>query len=299
VASRAIPVRSHHPLRGLLLFNLGLMLFACMDVTNKYLTASFDVPLIAACRYIGHILLMLAFVAPRHGVEMVRTRRTGLVWFRGFCLAVSSLCVLLAFQRMPVAETSAIVFLAPILVVIAAGPLLGEKIGPLGWIGALLGFAGVLLIVRPGGGLDALGVLFALGCCVAAASYNLLSRLLAPTESTIAMLFYTALAGSILFGALLPWFWLDHAPTLLQGALLAALGVIGGVGHFLFTAAFRDAPASILSPMSYLQLLWVSLLGWLVFGHVPDAISLCGIAIIGASGVVVAFKYRPPSEEAS
>ena len=77
------------------------------------------------------------------------------------------------------------------------------------------------------------------------------------------------------------------------------LGVMGGVGHFLFTAAFRDAPASILSPMNYLQLLWVALLGWLVFDHIPDAPSLVGMAVIGASGVMVALKSRQPTEEAA
>jgi drug/metabolite transporter (DMT)-like permease len=288
-----------HPLRAVLLFNLGLVLFACMDVTNKYLTAQFDVPLIAACRYIGNILLMLAFVAPKQGLRMVQTQRTGLVWFRGACLAMSTLFVGLAFQRMPVAETSAIVFLSPILVVVAAGPLLGERAGRLGWASAALGFLGVLLIVRPGSGLDPLGVLSALGCMTVVTAYNLLSRLLAASERTIALLFYTALAGSLIFGATLPWFWADHVPTPMEGVLLASLGVMGGVGHFLFTAAFRDAPASVLAPMSYLQLLWVALLGWIVFDHIPDAPSLLGMAIIGASGVMVALKSRQPTEEAA
>lgn len=292
-------MNSAHPIRGLLLFNLGLLLFACMDVTNKYLTMHFDVPLIAACRYVGNLALMLAILAPRQGREMVRTQRTGLVWFRALCLASSSLFVLLALQRMPVAETSAIVFLAPMLVVVAAGPLLGERVGWLGWAGTLLGFLGVLLIVRPGSGLDAIGVICALICCLAVTGYNLLSRSLAASERTISLLFYSALAGSILFGAALPWFWFDQVPTLFQCALLASLGIIGGLGHFLFTAAFRDAPASLLGPLSYLQLLWVSLLGWLVFDHIPDTLSLLGICIIGASGVLVALKPRGRIEEAA
>ena len=297
MADAVPPLKARHPLRGLLLFNFGLMLFACLDTTNKYLTSVFDVPLIAACRYIGNVLLMLAIVAPRNGQAMVRTRRTWLVWVRGLCLAVSSLFVLLSLQRMPVAETTAILFLAPIIVEIAAGPLLGEKIGWLGWTGALLGFFGVLLVVRPGGGLDPVGVVLALCACMLVTGYNLLSRLLATSESTMALLFYSAVAGTILFSATLPWFWFEQTPTLLQAGLLAVIGLFGGLGHFLFTAAFRDAPASILSPLSYVQLLWVSLLGWLVFGHVPDAISLLGIAIIGASGVLVALKSRRPAEE--
>ncbi len=288
---------SANTLRALLLFNCGLMLFACMDVTNKYLVASFEVPVIAACRYGGNLLLMLALVAPRQGQAMVRTQRTGLVWIRALCLCASTVFVVLAFERMPVAETSAIVFLTPILMALAAGPLLGEQIGWKGWAAALLGFLGVMLIVRPGSGLDTVGVLLALGCAGMSASYNLLSRLLASTETTMAMLFYTALAGTIVFGAVLPWFWFDQAPSALEMLLLASLAVYGALGHFLLTAAFRDAPASLLGPVSYLQLLWVALLGWMVFDQLPDALGLVGMVIIGASGVLVTLRSRRVPEE--
>ncbi len=288
---------SVHPLRALLLFNAALVLVACMDVTNKYLVASFDVPLLAACRYAGHLLLMLAFVAPRHGMAMVQTQRTGLVWIRALCLCATTALGVLALSRMPVAETSAIVFLTPILMALAAGPLLGERIGWKGWAAAMLGFLGVLVIVRPGSGLDSVGVAFALGCALAATSYNLLSRLLAPTEGTMAMLFYAALAGTILFGAITPWFWPERPPSAFEALLLASLAINGAIAHFLITAAFREAPASLLGPVSYLQLLWVTLLAWMVFGQIPDGVSMIGMAIIGASGVLVTLKSRRPLDE--
>ena len=119
-----------HPVRAILLFNLGLFLFACLDTANKYLTGSFDVPLVVAARYIGNCLLMLAFVAPSRAraQEMFRSQRTGLVWIRGACLATASLLLAMALKRMPVAETSAIAFLAPVIVVVAAGPILGEHV---------------------------------------------------------------------------------------------------------------------------------------------------------------------------
>lgn len=288
---------SPHPVRALLLFNCGLVLFACMDVTNKYLVESYDVPLIAACRYIGNLLLIVALFAPRHGREMLKTRRTGIVWLRGLCLCASTVLAVLAFQRMPVAESAAIIFLTPILMALAAGPMLGELIGWKGWTAAVLGFAGVLLIVRPGSGLDAVGVILALACAVMATSYNLLSRLLGPSENTAALVFYAALTGTLVFGALLPWFWLDHAPGALDMLLLGSLAVYSTLAHYLLTIAFRDAPASLLGPVSYVQLLWVSLLGWLVFGDFPDAVSLLGMAIIGASGVLVTFRRRSRPEE--
>jgi drug/metabolite transporter (DMT)-like permease len=214
---------------------------------------------------------------------------------RAASLAIVSLLLGLALQRMPVAETTAINFLSPMLVVLLARPVLGERIGALGWMAAVTGFVGVLLIARPGNGLDAEGVTFALCAVGASVTYQLLSRVLVSTERTVALLFYTALIGAIGFGIFLPWFWTRETPTLLEVLLFLSLGICGGLGHFLYTAAYRHAPASLLAPMNYLQLLWAGLLGWLVFGHVPDPLSILGMCVVAASGVMIAFKSRPPT----
>ncbi|HEX8302992.1 DMT family transporter [Sphingomonas sp.] len=282
------------PLRGVFLFTLGLLLFACMDTTIKYLTGFYDVPVVVAARYIGNLLLMAALLGPRYGATLIRTKRTGLTVVRALCLASASLLVGIALQRMPVAETTAINFLAPTLVVLAAGPLLGERIGWMGWASALIGFGGVLLIVRPSSGLDAVGVACALLAVSANAGYQLLSRVLVATERTMALLFYTALTGSIIFGLIAPWFWSGRVPSLFEAALFASLGVYGGLGHFLITVAYRHAPASLLAPVNYLQLLWAGLLGWIIFGHSPDRLSLLGMAIVAASGAAVALRSRRP-----
>lgn len=289
----------HHPVRGAVLCVMALALFACMDTITKYLAQTHPVPLIVAARYLGNLVLMLGFLVPAHGRQMVRTRRTGLVWVRGVCLAVASLLIGFALERMPVAEMTAILFLSPILLVLAAGPVLGERVGWVGWAATLAGFAGVMLIARPGSGLVATGVIFVLGAVATNLCYQLLSRVLAASESTFALLFYTALAGSILYGLAVPWFLEDRAPSLLEIALFAGLGLFGGVGHYLFTAAFRHAPASLLAPLNYVQLLWAGLLGWLVFGHVPDAVSLLGMAIVAGSGVAVALRTRRPPAKRS
>lgn len=286
---------AHHPVRGALLCVTALLLFACMDTTTKFLAERHEIPLIMAVRYLGNLLLMVLLLGPTHGRRMVETQRTGWVLVRAACLALASLLVGLALQRMPVAETTAITFLAPILLVVVAGRVLNERVGWIGGLATVLGFAGVLLIARPGSGLAPVGVAFALGAVAANLGYQLLSRVLAATERTVALLFYTALTGSIFFGLGSPWYLEDRAPTLLDIALLGSLGVYGGLGHFLFTAAFRDAPASLLAPLNYLQLLWAGLLGWLVFGHVPDRLSLLGMAVIAGSGVMVALKTRRPS----
>ncbi|HEY6817002.1 MAG TPA: DMT family transporter [Croceibacterium sp.] len=287
----------HHPVRGAMLCIASLALFACMDTTTKYLTQTHEVPLIIAVRYLGNLLLMAAFLGPTHGRQMIRTQRTGLVWVRAFCLALASLLIGLALERMPVAEMTAITFLSPILLVAVAGRVLGERVGWVGWAATLGGLAGVMLIVRPGSDIVASGAVFVLAAVLLNLAYQLLSRTLAASENTFALLFYTALAGSALYGLALPWFLEDRAPSLREAVLFASLGVYGGVGHFLFTAAFRYAPASLIAPLNYVQLLWAGLLGWLAFGYVPDAQSLLGMAIVAASGVLVALKTRRPPEK--
>jgi drug/metabolite transporter (DMT)-like permease len=194
----------------------------------------------------------------------------------------------LALRLMPVAETLAIVYLSPFLVMMLAIPLLGERVGPVGWTCAAIGFLGVLLVVRPGAGLAPLGVAFALANAGCATGYHLLTRHLASSESTVALLHQTALVGSVIFCVLAVGSLDGLRVGAVDLATMALLGVLTTVGHFLFTAAYRDAPASMLAPISYLHLFWAGGLGWLVFGHVPDSVSLVGMALVCASGGLVA-----------
>jgi drug/metabolite transporter (DMT)-like permease len=292
-AAQAAPdmgLTANRPLLGVLLVVAATALFACLDTANKMLVTDYNVPLVAAIRYIGHSILMIALLGPMRGREMVTTERTGLVIVRALCLVVATFFAGLALQRMPVAETVSIIYLSPIIVALLARPLLGETIGPIGWVAAIAGFAGVLLIVRPGGGLDPLGVGFVLCNVAVTVAYFLLSRVLARTERTLALLFYSALTGSICFGIALPWTLYGHAPTPLQIGLFLSLGVSAGLGHYCFTAAYRFAPASVLAPINYLHLVWAGVLGWLVFGHVPEALTILGMAVVAAAGVAVALR---------
>lgn len=283
---------AHHPLRGVLLFMAGIFLFACMDTVTKYLTARYEAPVVVAIRYIVHCLLMVMVLAPSQGRKLVRTQRTGMVLVRAACLAFGSLFFALALQRMPVAEASAVVFLSPLLVVLAAGLWLDERVGLTGWVAAIAGFGGVLLIAHPGAGLDAMGIVFALFAAVLTASYQLLSRLLAPTEQTLPMLFYTGLIGAIGYGLSLPWFWGGEPATPWILLLFLSIGTLASVGHFLYTAAHRHAPASVLAPLQYVQLAWAGLLGWLAFSHVPDRLSILGMAVVASAGTLVAVRSR-------
>lgn len=282
----------NHSLTGALLFVGGLFLFACMDTTVKFLVSHYPVPVVAALRYIVHALLMVVLLGPSQGRLMVQTERTGWVMVRAACLAGATFFMGLALQRMPVAETTAIVFLSPLVVVLIAGPVLNEKVGALDWVAALVGFLGIMLIARPGGDLDTIGIAYALFAVAVMTGYQLLSRILVTTERTVSMLFYAAMFGSILFGLTLPWFWEGPLPPWEHQLLFLLVGACGGMGHFLFTAAYHQTEASALAPLMYAQLLWAGLLGWLVFGHVPDAWSVLGMFIVAGCGALCGIQQH-------
>ncbi|MEF2277289.1 DMT family transporter [Deinococcus sp. YIM 134068] len=286
----ARPTRS--PLRGVLLYCVALLLFACLDTATKYLTTYYPVPLVSWSRYALQLVLMTAVLAPTVGRQIALPTRPAPVVLRSLCLVLTSIFVGLALRRLPVAEASAIVFLSPLLVVLLAGPLLGERLTPGRAALAGLGFVGVLLIARPGGNLDALGVFFALLGAASNTGYQLLSRVLS-AEPPLTLLFNSALVGVLTLGPLLPFFWKGPPLTPLYAGLFLALGLMAGLGHFLLTLGFRYAPASLISPVTYLQLVWAGLLGWLVFRHIPDALSLCGMAVIAGAGVATVVTGRP------
>jgi drug/metabolite transporter (DMT)-like permease len=278
--------------KGVALVSAAVFLFALSDVIGKHLAMLYAVPFILAVRYLINLGLLAVLLGPRHGAGLWRTNRTGLVVVRGLCLAAGSLSMVLALRVMPVGETAAIVYLSPFLVMLIAGRFMGETVSPLGWIAAVCGFAGVLLIVRPGSGLDPVGValsLFNAGCATA---YNLLTRVLARTETMTAMVFNTALVGALVFVTLALFTLGGPVPGWEDAMVMAALGVTATAGHFLFTAAYREAPASVLAPVNYLHLVWAGLLGWVVFAHVPDGWALCGMVAVVLSGVAMAMGAR-------
>jgi drug/metabolite transporter (DMT)-like permease len=282
--------KNSQALRGIFYVLAAVLVFASMDTAGKYLMTKFNVPLVAAVRYGVNLLLLTTIMMPQHGRDLWKTKRTGLVALRGASLAAATYFAGLALQRMPVGETVAILYLQTFGVLLAAGYFLGERVRLVGWIAATVGFSGVLLIARPGGSLPPPGVAFALIAAAVSVIYILLSRKLASTESTMAMLFYAAIVGTILFGAMLFLKWQTFTFTWMDSMLLFFMGAASLTGHFLFTAAYRHAPASILAPFSYFHIAIAVALGWLVYQHVPDGWTMVGIAMISGSGAVVALQ---------
>jgi drug/metabolite transporter (DMT)-like permease len=291
-----MPHSQTNPTHGVALVCVAVFLFALADVVTKHLAMRYPVPLVVAVRYLVNLALLAAVLWPRHRAALWRTSRTWLVILRALCLAAASLTMGLALRVMPMGETVAIVYLAPFIVMLLAVPLLGERVSWIGWLAACTGFIGVLLIARPGGGLDPWGVALALVNACFGAAYHLLTRFLARTETTIALLFHTALVGSVVFWAMVIMAPVaDRAmalPGVLDMGLMGLLGALAAGGHFLFTAAYRHAPASLLAPVNYLHLVWAAGLGWLFFGQIPAGWSLLGIAMVALAGVAVALRSQ-------
>jgi drug/metabolite transporter (DMT)-like permease len=281
-----------HAWRGVLLVVCAGLFFIGNDTTTKHLAQTVNVPFIIFVRYAVNLVLTVAIFTPIEGKSFMRTNRTGLVVFRGACLAVASFFLALSLKRMQVAEVTAMVFLAPMLVVLVAGPVLGERVAKLDWLAAILGFSGVMLIARPGGDVDFVGLVYMSITVAVSVVYLLLSRILSKTESNSALTFYGALAGTLAFSIFLPWSYQGLPGSVIDFVLLLGLGVLAGLGHYLLTSAFRYANASVLAPLQYLQMLWAGVLGFLVFGNVPSQLSLLGLTIIAVSGAIIALKAK-------
>lgn len=281
-----------HQVVGILLMLSATLAFAVGDVATKHLVLAHDILLIAALRYGVNLALLAGWLLPTRGLAVLQVRRPRLVLLRALCLAAATVTMGLALRLMPVGETVAILYLAPFLVLALSGRVLGEPATRAGWIAVATGFLGVLLILRPGAGLDLLGVGFALmnACC--ATAYILLSRKLAQTETTESLLLHTAWVGTLIFTALTLARGTGPLP---QGAniwITLALGVLATLGHALFTRAFRFAPVSVLAPVNYLHLVWAALLGLLVFSHQPTGLTILGMGLVILGGVVGAIAGR-------
>ncbi len=278
---------SHPPLRGILLIMAAVAMFAMMDSIAKYLARFYPVPGIVWSRYAFHLLFVVLILGPRWRGQLLRTSRLGLQVLRGFLLAASSMFFFSALKFLPLAEASSITFIAPILVTLAGSIVLKERVEPARWLAVCGGFIGVLIVIRPGGEAFRPAALLALCTAVCFASYAVLTRKMAGLENPYTTIFYSGLVGTVVLAVVLPFAWSAPA-TPGHAALLALMGLLGGGSHLVLIKAYEHAPASRLAPFSYTQLVWVLIMGYLVFGDFPDHWSLVGIAVIAASAIYIA-----------
>ncbi len=242
-------------------------------------------------RYAGQMAAVTPYALHRAGPDFWRTRHPRMQLVRSAMLVVATLSFFGALRYLPLAEGSAISSLTPVVVVLLSPWILGERPGRARIGAALAGFAGVLLLVRPGSAVFHPAALLLFVTAVSNALYALLTRRL-PGDSPYTTLFYSALVGTLVLTPMLPFAVIPHVWTWKNAGLFVLLGVFAGVGHGLLTRAFLRAPASLLAPFAYLQVLWATVYGLLVFDQFPDAWSLAGMAVIAASGVALAWQER-------
>lgn len=288
VSAIASPPPAFRPLLAFALLMAAQLLFTLLDATGKGLSEDMGIPLIALARHGGQVVLMLLVLGPRLGRSLFRTRHPWLQLGRGLTLAGFTLFFFSALFRLPQAEATAINFIAPFVVMLLAGRVLGETVTRARWVGATAGFLGMLAIVRPGTALDPLGIVFALLTVVCNVAFQLLTRRLATADSVFTTMFLSALLGIGVSFCVLPWqgAWGGWPQDLdaMQVALLLSMGVTGGVSQWCLIRAYYWSTASFVAPLVFLQMLWATASGWCFFGQLPDAISLLGMLVIALSG---------------
>jgi drug/metabolite transporter (DMT)-like permease len=279
---------------GLMVLAVGL--FSGLDTAAKFLSTQKGLPIaeIVWARFVGQFVLLLVFV-PLLGVMSAKalftTNRLGLQLTRSVLMVGTTAFNFLALKYLRLDQTITIVFLAPLVVALLAGPLLGEWVGWRRLVAVLVGFAGVLIVVRPGFSAIHPAVVYSLLAMLAYALFMLLTRYMATVDPPLVTLFYSMFVGAS-FGAPLALAEWVPPPDALSWLLLGSLGILGGAGHYLFIHAYRLAPASAIAPFLYLQLLTMVAFGYAVFGDLPDLWTLAGSAVIVGSGVYLFHRER-------
>ncbi|MBM7059084.1 DMT family transporter [Pseudomonas sp. UL073] len=280
---------ANQPLKGILLVVLATFLFSSHDALSKYLAEFYPIIMVVWVRYLVHTVLMAGIFLPQSGLRVLRSKRPGLQVLRALCLIGTSLLFTTGLHFIPLAEATAVNFLAPLLLLALSVPLLGERVSLGQWAAVSVGFVGVLIIIHPGGALFTPAILLPLGSALCFCFYQILTRLLSEHDSPTTSNFFAGLCNTLIMSALVPFFW--QMPTTLGHALaMLALGTCGMSAHLFLTQAFRVAAPALLAPFGYCQLVFAGVLGFVIFGHTPEPSAVVGIAIVCLSGLAAAWQ---------
>lgn len=276
------------PLLGIGFMVLGVSTLPLMDATAKYLSDEFGVVQIAWARYGFHLLLLGALLAWRIRPGELLARRPGLQLLRSGFLLGTTLCYFGAIAYLPLATVLSLAFVGPIVSTALAPIFLGEHVGPRRWAAVIVGFLGALIVLRPGIGGFHPASLLGLGAGVFYGAYLVATRRLSGSGRPSVTLLYTAVLGTAVLTLALPWAW--KTPTAVDWAWMAAMGGFGALAHFFIIRGFEHASASLLAPVSYVEIIAAATIGWIVFGDFPDAWTWTGVAVIIASGLYISVR---------
>jgi drug/metabolite transporter (DMT)-like permease len=288
-------VTEQHPMKAIGFFTAAVLLISIVDTTCKIFTADLHAVQLVWGYFIGINLTLLVYFAVRRErpAALLRTNRRVLQFARPAFLVASITSLFIGLTYLPIAESTAIGFTAPLFITALSVLILKEKVGFHRWAAVVIGLAGVLIIVRPGGGLWHWASLMPLIGAIFFAGFQLVTRVMAATERTHVTLFYTGLGGLIWTSLMVPFFW--TTPTGVHWAVFIGTGVMGALAHLCMISAFNRAEASLLAPHNYTKLIWVAVLGYLVFGDVPSLNMWAGTVVIVLAGIYVLYRERRPA----
>jgi len=278
------------PLRGIALMLAALAFFSCSDAASKLMTASLPAVEVAWLRFCVFTLLMLGVTVFSGGRSALRSRRPGLQALRALGVMGSSILFIMGLAFLPMAEATAISFVSPLMVTALSIPILGEVVGWRRWSAVAVGLLGVLIVVRPGTGAFDTAAIFPLLSAASWAVALVVTRKMSGADGPLVALTYAATVGLLVTSAIVPFEWVN--PGWREIGLALVTGGASTIAQWLVVLAFQKARASVLAPFSYSQLVWSGLLGFLIFGSVPDGWTLIGAAVIIASGLYTAHRER-------
>jgi drug/metabolite transporter (DMT)-like permease len=275
-------------LQGVALAVLAMACFGAMDGISKILVTVYPAPLVLWLRHLAAVPIVLLVVGPRWAARHARSARPALQLGRTALLVVEMGIVLVCFRALPLADVHAVLALTPLLVTALSVPLLGERVGWRRWTAVAIGFLGMLVILRPGLGVVHPAALLALLASAMYAVYNILTRLVALADPPQTSFLWQTVAGAALLSLVGPFFWTPLAP--LHWALLLALAALGATGHFCLVQALARVPAVVVQPFAYTMLVWAVVIGYLLFGDLPDRWTVAGALVVVAAGCYAAWR---------
>ena len=290
IPAKVAPARADRPLRGIALLLLSGIFLGSSDATSKYLSTTLPSIEIAWIRFLVFAVIMIPAMVPASPLFALRTRRPILQITRGMALLGSSLLFITGLGFLPIAEASATGFVSPLFVTALSIVFLGEKVGLRRWLAAAAGLLGVMIVLRPGTSAFHPAAFFPVVSALAWATCLILTRKMSGQEHTVVTMTYSSIVGFAVLCALVPFVWVT--PTWHDILFGIIIGLASTAGQWIVVLAFRYADASVLAPFSYIQLLWVTFLGFVIFGEVPDVWTVVGAAFIVASGLYTAHRER-------
>jgi len=257
--------------------------FSSLDASAKYLSNELPLWVLLWGRYVFNFLFVALFFLRGAPADIIHTRNIKLQILRSILLVTATLTFWLALMFLPLADCVVILFVSPLLVTILAAPLLGESVDKHRWSVVILGFVGVMVVLRPGFAIFDWVSILPLITALLYAGVQISTRILGRTDGALTTLLYSS-AGGVIISTIGVWFfWVT--PSLQQWLVLGWLGFLGALGHYLMIKAYEIAPASLLAPFDYTTLIWATILGFVIFGDLPDTWTVLGAIIIMSSGI--------------